>query len=650
MLFLPLTFVPYLGALAAPVADPGSEEASEEVVVVRGREGPTAGAATVTVVPVDDRLPATADLPSVVSMAPGTQVRRLGGLGSYATLSLRGSSERQVEVLLDGVPLNPDGASALNLADLPLAAFSRVEVYRGLAPLDLGAAPIGGVVHLVTREEPASGVGVTAGSFRSGRLSGLWRGDPARGPDLLIAGEALSAGGGWRFHDDRGTVYVPDDDLVRARENADRHQGAIVARWRTGGPRARFTWLHSLLAREEGVPGFAFAPTREVRYETLGDLQAWRLDAVAGATRVGVLAWAGIRRERLRDAQGEVGLGPRHTDELTLSPGLRATLGTVPSRRIALHALFDLHGDRYVARELLAGAREAPRARLVARGGAGATVVLGPLELHPSLLATALRSGEARIGSVDPRLGARLDLTDRLALTANAARALRPPDPAELWGDRGATVGNPDLRPERGTTLDLGARWEGERLRAELVGFASRARDRIVWVQNAQRVARPENLGDSWVIGVEASVTLAAGPLESWTSLTRTASAQISDRPAYDGKALPRLPAWSVAQRTAFVGEGWRVGHTLTHASSTWYDAVNWYRAAPRTLHGIFVRLGSDGLELEAEVSNLTDRIAERVPANPLDPEGASTVQPVTDFAGMPLPGRTLYLTLRWTP
>ena len=51
---------------------------------------------------------------------------------------------------------------------------------------------------------------------------------------------------------------------------------------------------------------------------------------------------------------------------------------------------------------------------------------------------------------------------------------------------------------------------------------------------------------------------------------------------------------------------------------------------------------------VEADVLNLTNRISERVPLDPLRPEGERVEQPVTDFAGYPLPGRTFLLTMRW--
>ena len=50
--------------------------------------------ASVTIIPVDGTLSASDDVASVVESASGTVVRRLGGLGDYATISIRGSSAR----------------------------------------------------------------------------------------------------------------------------------------------------------------------------------------------------------------------------------------------------------------------------------------------------------------------------------------------------------------------------------------------------------------------------------------------------------------------------------------------------------------------------------------------------------------------------
>lgn len=123
-----------------PRSAPAEEDESGAEITVeaqapgaRALDDPT----SVTIIEVDERLSAAADLADVIETATGTTVVQLGGLGDLSAVSIRGSSLRQVQVFLDGVPLNPDGSATVNLAELPLGAFSRVEVYRSSPPPEL---------------------------------------------------------------------------------------------------------------------------------------------------------------------------------------------------------------------------------------------------------------------------------------------------------------------------------------------------------------------------------------------------------------------------------------------------------------------------------------------------------------------------------
>ena len=59
-------------------------------------------------IPLGPLLSPGEDLGSALEEVAGTRVRRMGGAGSFTALSLRGSSYRQVEYYLDGLPLNPE--------------------------------------------------------------------------------------------------------------------------------------------------------------------------------------------------------------------------------------------------------------------------------------------------------------------------------------------------------------------------------------------------------------------------------------------------------------------------------------------------------------------------------------------------------------
>ena len=172
---------------------------TEEVEVVgQAPDEVSATPAQVTVIPVDERLPASADVATAVARAPGVVVRRLGGLGDLAQVGIRGAGARQSEVLLDGIPLNPEGGSAVDLSELPLRALDRVEVYRGQAPALLGTTALGGAVALWTTDAPVTRVSLGAGSWGTARGDATFGGEGwlasfSRVASRSSAGSAVSA-------------------------------------------------------------------------------------------------------------------------------------------------------------------------------------------------------------------------------------------------------------------------------------------------------------------------------------------------------------------------------------------------------------------------------------------------------------------------
>ncbi|HYM82484.1 MAG TPA: Plug domain-containing protein, partial [Candidatus Limnocylindria bacterium] len=92
---------------------------------------------------------ALATVADVLQQAAGVHVIQYGGLGSFSTVSLRGSPANQVALYLDGTPLTSPAHGTVNLADLPATAVERIEVYRGAGPFGFGTGP-GGAINVVT--------------------------------------------------------------------------------------------------------------------------------------------------------------------------------------------------------------------------------------------------------------------------------------------------------------------------------------------------------------------------------------------------------------------------------------------------------------------------------------------------------------------
>jgi len=93
------------------------------------------------------------DLNHALNQTSGVRVREDGGVGSNFTFSLNGFTGRQVKFFLDGIPMDNFGSS-LTLNNFPVNMAERVEIYKGVTPISLGADALGGAVNIITRSNP----------------------------------------------------------------------------------------------------------------------------------------------------------------------------------------------------------------------------------------------------------------------------------------------------------------------------------------------------------------------------------------------------------------------------------------------------------------------------------------------------------------
>jgi vitamin B12 transporter len=125
----------------------------ETVIVTATRtDAPTSQVgASATVFTADDlerrQMPFVADL---LTMTPGAMVMRSGAPGSLTSLFVRGGESDYTKVLLDGIPLNEPGGS-FYLNNLTTENLERLEIVRGAYSSLFGTDAMSSVIQLVTR-------------------------------------------------------------------------------------------------------------------------------------------------------------------------------------------------------------------------------------------------------------------------------------------------------------------------------------------------------------------------------------------------------------------------------------------------------------------------------------------------------------------
>jgi outer membrane receptor protein involved in Fe transport len=125
----------------------------DEVVVVGKSRVKEINQSAYNVVSIDTRLlhNTTLSLTQTLDRISGVKIRETGGVGSNAQISINGFSGRHIKVFMDGMPMEGFGSS-FQLNNMPVNLADRIEVYKGVVPVEFGADALGGAINIVTKQ------------------------------------------------------------------------------------------------------------------------------------------------------------------------------------------------------------------------------------------------------------------------------------------------------------------------------------------------------------------------------------------------------------------------------------------------------------------------------------------------------------------
>lgn len=114
----------------------------------------------------------TKDVNQVLNQMTGIRVRQSAGMGSNFVLSLNGLSGKQIRYFLDGIPIDQLGA-IYQLNNMSVNLVERIDVYKGVVPVELGADALGGGINIITNNmyENYLDASYSYGSFNTHRAS-----------------------------------------------------------------------------------------------------------------------------------------------------------------------------------------------------------------------------------------------------------------------------------------------------------------------------------------------------------------------------------------------------------------------------------------------------------------------------------------------
>ncbi len=149
-------------AFSPPVFAVSSEETDylslyftdEELTIQSATRGPqpvSRTAENITVVTaVDIERMNAHTLADVLNTIPGVEVWQTGGPGQSAQVTILGSNERHVTVIIDGIVINSLWSGVSDVGQIPVQNIEKIEIIKGPASSAWGSA-LGGVINVITK-------------------------------------------------------------------------------------------------------------------------------------------------------------------------------------------------------------------------------------------------------------------------------------------------------------------------------------------------------------------------------------------------------------------------------------------------------------------------------------------------------------------
>jgi len=152
------------------------------------------------------------DINQILNTSTGVRIRETGGLGSDFNFSLNGFSGNKVKFFMDGIPMENFGSS-LSLNNIPVNYISKIDIYKGVVPIELGADALGGAINIITNQSQKNylDVSYSYGSFNTHRASVISK--TLLGKSLYVKANAF--------------VNYSDNNYIIEAEYADLETGAF---------------------------------------------------------------------------------------------------------------------------------------------------------------------------------------------------------------------------------------------------------------------------------------------------------------------------------------------------------------------------------------------------------------------------------------
>jgi iron complex outermembrane recepter protein len=621
------------------------------------------------------------NLTDILERETGVRIRRYGGLGSYSTLSIRGSNSNQVKIYIDGIPLNNSEGGEVNLSDLSFDNLDSIEIYKSGASSGFSSSAIGGSVNLVTEKSKGkrkSRIGLAGGSFNTIKTN-ISHSDSIESVQYGVFLQREKSDQNFLFQSDNGTPVLNEwDDKLERRKNAyfDRTNftGNLTFKIRD----TSISFLNDFNYRVNGLPGPVGNQSEKVYRKYLRNTTGL-------STSTKGLIWENLTlntrlfytgaKDQLFDSKQEFSYGNPNSlaniqqfgfhfmptiSILNYNQIIRFLIGEeketfIRDKRNPLDQIVDRSTKKFRSHTILQVQDEIRlfQSKLILLPTVQKEFYkdrFNEIQDLPTLYNTLLTN--YRLPSTftsteynNYRFGAlyKLIKTDEYLLTmkGNISNEFRMPLFVEIFGERGSIIGNSSLKPEKSVNRDFGFTLSNESKNISLLSslslFQKKIYDMILMIPNSQFTLRPENIDSADIRGLELGIkSVFYQTIKVQSNYTYQRAINTSNVSYLNGKYLPLRPLHEWLGLISYMRNNFEVGGEAVFIGASFRDRTNEYYnfQEGRWIYNTFFHYSlkespDKELSLGIEIKNILDF-------------------KTFDIVGYPLPGRFISFNISY--
>ncbi len=456
-----------------------------------------------TLIDQDDiRQSGARDITTLLRQEAGLEMTQDGGIGQRSSLFIRGTNSSHTLVLIDGVPINSATAGGAALDQIMLDQVDRVEIARGNLSSLYGSQAIGGVVQIFTKAgnaTPGGSIHAGLGEYRSSKV----------GVGYRYQGEVLSLGVSASTLNTEGYSAIREAD-VQTLPFPARDQDRDGYRNASLSANAKYRY-----APGQAVGLSAFHSTARTQYDDLFEQSNSSKPKLTAASLIFENTIAEIWKSRFL-------VGTGIDDSRSFNEGVLASHFKTTNEK------FEWQNDfRVMGNDAIIVGLDYMKQRVDFDGGFGDVIdkqrqstagFIGYVAKFAGGHQLQLNLRHDHFSDVGDRttglLGGGFAITDQITFSTMISTAFRAPSFVDLYYPFG--VGNPDLKPERARSAEIGIQYAHARGLAKLVYFRNRLKDLIAFVGNTT-----VNINRAKSDGLELSYDAAFGDTTLRISATR---------------------------------------------------------------------------------------------------------------------------------